>query len=182
VPVLLILALVGLGGLAQDLGDLGLELLLGAVGLVGGVGGHLGAVQRHRADPNHPGGGAPSQRRHQEPGQRLLVPDAEPRDGHVVGDLVAGQDPEGEVLDAAPLDLAGGAHADAGGVAQHAQQGLGVVGGVAVPVGPVGPVEGLQVELVDRVEVNQARWPSGSQSRRSGGSGKGWSRSPGRKL
>jgi hypothetical protein len=38
------------------------------------------------------------------------------------------------VLPAAALDLPGGAHPDRVGVQQHAEQGLGVVGGVAVPV------------------------------------------------
>jgi hypothetical protein len=35
---------------------------------------------------------------------------------------------------------------------QHAEQGLGVVGGVAVPVVAVLPVEGLKVDLVDHVD------------------------------
>jgi hypothetical protein len=43
-------------------------------------------------------------------GEGLLVADAEPRDGHVVGVLVGGQHPKGNVLVAAPLDLSGGAH------------------------------------------------------------------------
>jgi hypothetical protein len=34
---------------------------------------------------------------------------------------------------------------------EHAEQGLGVVGGVALPVAAVGSVEGRQVELVDYV-------------------------------
>jgi hypothetical protein len=51
----------------------------------------------------------------------------------------------------AALDLSGRAHAKAVGVVQHAEQGLGVVGGVAVPVVTVGPVEGRRVELVDHI-------------------------------
>jgi hypothetical protein len=82
----------------------------------------------------------------------LLVADPEPRDGHVVGRLVGGQDPEGEVLLAAAFELPGGAHADAVAIQQHAEQGLGVVGGMAAPVVAVLPVEGRQVELVDDVE------------------------------
>jgi hypothetical protein len=54
VAVLSVLALVGLGGLPQDLGHLGLELVVGAVGPLGGVGGHLGVVQRNGAEPDHP--------------------------------------------------------------------------------------------------------------------------------
>jgi hypothetical protein len=149
--VLAVVALVGLGGLAQDLGNLFLELLMGSVGPLGGVAGQLGAVQRHRADPDHPGGRAQLQGFDQEPGQGLLVADAEQGDGHVVGRLVAGQDAEGDVLSAAPLDLAGGAHPDGVGVQQHADQRLGVVGGVAVAVGAVGGKEPSQVELVDHV-------------------------------
>jgi hypothetical protein len=147
--VLAVLALVGLGGLPQDLGDLPLELV---EGVTGGVGGHLGAVQRDQADADQAAGGAQPQRGDQEAGQGVLVADPEPRDGHVVGCLVAGQNPEGDVLMAAALDLAGGAHPDGIGVQQHPQQGLGIVGGVTVPVGAVGAQERLQVELVDDVQ------------------------------
>jgi len=45
------------------------------------------------------------QRLREEPGQRGLVAHAEAGDGHVVGELVAGQHPEREVLTAAPFDL-----------------------------------------------------------------------------
>src|SRR5262245_11561167 len=41
---------------------------------------------------------------------------------------------------------------DAVGVQEHAEQELGVVGGMAVPIVTVGLVEGLQVELVDDVQ------------------------------
>jgi hypothetical protein len=67
-----------------------------------------------------------------------LVAGAEAGDGHVVGHLVGGQDPEGDVLLAAAFDLPGGTHAQAVAVEQHAQQGLGAVSRMAVPVGPVG--------------------------------------------
>jgi hypothetical protein len=66
--------------------------------------------------------------------------------------LAGGQDAEGEVLDAAPLDLPGGAHPGGVGVQQHAEQGLGVEGGVAVPVGPVAAQERAEIELVDHVQ------------------------------
>jgi len=95
--------------------------------------------------------------------------DPEPRDRDVVGGLVGGQHPEGDVLLAAPLDLAGGAHPQAVAVQQHAQQELGVVGRMAVPIGAVLSVEGLKVELVGDVKdepgevaggepVAQVRW------------------------
>jgi hypothetical protein len=72
-----IVALVGRGGLAQDLGDLGVEPVQGAVGLVGGVAGQLCAVQGDHADLDHPGRGAQLERGDQESGQALLVPYAE---------------------------------------------------------------------------------------------------------
>jgi hypothetical protein len=129
-----------------------------------------------------PAGGAQLQGLDEEAGKGLLVADAEARDRHVVGELVAGKHPEGEVLVAAPLDLPGGAHTDGVGVQQHAQQRRGVVGGMAVPVGAVGTQERFQVQLVDHVEDEPGEVVAGSQSRRSGGSRKGWSRSPCRKL
>ena len=84
--------------------------------------------------------------------------DPEPGDGDVVGDLVGGQDAEGDVLVAEPLDLAGGAHPDRVGVEEHAEQGLGVVGGVAVPVVAVLTLNAstLQVSLLKTCET--AAW------------------------
>jgi hypothetical protein len=70
----------------------------------------------------------------------------------VVGGLVGGQHPEGDVLGAAPFELPGGAHADAVGVQQHTKQEFRIVGGTPVPVGPVGLVERVEVELVDHVQ------------------------------
>jgi hypothetical protein len=125
--VLVVVGLVGLGGLPQDLGDLHFERGQGAVGPVGGVGDHLGAVQRDHAQADQPGRRAQLQRLDQEASQGLLVADAEPRDGHVVGEPVAGQHPEREIPDAAPLDLPGRAHPDGVGVQQHAEQGVGCV-------------------------------------------------------
>jgi hypothetical protein len=94
-------------------------------GVAGGVGGHLGAVERDHAEADQPGGGAQLQRPDEEPGQRGLVAGAEAGDGHVVGGLVAGQHPEGEVLGAVALDLAGGAHPNGIGVQQHPSRVLG---------------------------------------------------------
>jgi hypothetical protein len=45
-----------------------------------------------------------------------------PRDGHVVGELVGGQDPEGDVLVAAPFDLPGGPHPQAVAVEEDAEE------------------------------------------------------------
>src|SRR6266702_4463476 len=54
----------------------------------------------------------------------------------------------------APFDLPRGAHADAVAIQQHAEQELGIIGGVPVPVPvvTVGPVERVDVQLVDHVE------------------------------
>jgi hypothetical protein len=53
---------------------------------------------------------------------------------------------------------------------------------VAVPIVAVLAAEGLKVELVDHVEDEPGEVAGESQSRRSGGSRKRWSRSPRRKL
>jgi hypothetical protein len=136
--VLTVLSLIGLGRLLQDPVDLVLELGQGAVGAIGGVGGHLGPVQSDQTQVDQPGRRAQPQRLDQEPGQRLLVAGTEARDGHVVGHLVASESTEGEVLGAAPLDLPRRTHSGRVGVQQHAQQRLGVVGGMAVPIAAVG--------------------------------------------
>jgi hypothetical protein len=177
-----VLALVGVGGLAQDLGDLGVEPVKGAVGLVRTVAGQLGAIQGDRADLDHASGRAQLERGDQEAGQGLLVADAEARNGHMVRELVGGKDPEGDVLVAASLDLPGGAHADAVRVEQHAEQGFGVVGGMAVPVIAVGSVERGEVELVDHVQDEPGEVALGEPVAQVGGSRNGWSRSPRRKL
>jgi hypothetical protein len=148
----LVLALVGLGGLAQDLGDFLVELGQGAVGLVGGVAGHLGAVQGDHVQADQPHCRTEFERGDQEPGQRVLVADPEPGDGHVIGIGVAGQDAEGDVFVAAAFDLAGGTDAGAVGVQQHAEQHLGVVGSRTVAIGPIGGEERVQVELIDHVQ------------------------------
>jgi hypothetical protein len=167
--VLAVLRRVDLGGLAQDRGDLLVELGQRAVGLAGGVGGHLGPVQRHQAQADQPRFGTQPQRGDQQAGQGLLVADAESGDGHVVRGAVAGQHPEGEVLDTAPLDLPRGPHPGRIGVEEHAQQRLGVVGRVAVPVGPVGGKERAQVQLVDHVAHEPGQVVGGQPVARVGG-------------
>jgi hypothetical protein len=90
--------------------------------------GHRGWAGRG-ADLDHARGGAQLQRLDQEPGERGLVADTEPRDRDVVWGLVGGKDPKRDVLVAASFDLPGGAHANAAGIEEHGEQGLGVVGG-----------------------------------------------------
>jgi hypothetical protein len=146
--VLLIVSLIGLGGLGEQLGDLGLEVGVGAVGRRGGVCLDLGSVQGDQPQADHPGRRAQLQRLNQQPSQGLFVADPEPGDGHVIGCGVAAQDAEGNVLLTAAFDLAGGADPGAVGVQQHPR----LVGGSAVAVGSVDLEEGAQVELVDHVE------------------------------
>jgi hypothetical protein len=146
--------------------------------LIGGVAGQLGAVQGDGADPDH-ASGAQLERRHQEPGEGLLVAGAEPRDDHVVGGR---QHPEGDVLGQAPFDLPGGAHPDRICVEEHAEEERWVVGGVVVPVGPVRPVEECEVKLVDDVQDEPGQVVGREPIAQVGGSRKGWSRSQPRKL
>jgi hypothetical protein len=70
----------------------------------------------------------------------------------MIGAGVAAQDPKGDVLMTSAFDLAGGADPGAVGVQQHGQQHPGLVGGPAVPIGPIGLEERAKVELVDDVE------------------------------
>jgi hypothetical protein len=68
------------------------------------------------------------------------------------------------------------------GVQQHAQQQLGVVRGMAVPVGAVGAQERAEVELVDHIAHEPGQMVGGQPVARVGGSRRSWSRSPRRKL
>jgi hypothetical protein len=74
------------------------------------------------------------------------------------------------------------AHPDGVGVQQHAEQELGVVGWVTVPVVTVGPVEGAEVELVDYVEQEPGEMIVRQPVAQVGWEQKGLSRSPRRKL
>jgi hypothetical protein len=92
------------------------------------------------------------QRGHQQPGQGVFVADPEPGDGHVIRCGVAGKDPEGEVFVAAAFDLAGGADPGAVRIQQHRQQHPGLIGGPAVPIGPIRDQEPIKIQLVNHVE------------------------------
>ena len=86
------------------------------------------------AGSTSPAFGAEAEHLAEEIGQRLLVADPEAGDGGVVGGLVGGDHPEGDVLAAAALDLAGASLADAVGIGEQADHHLRLVGGGAVPV------------------------------------------------
>ena len=155
--VLAVFCLVDDSCLLEQLGNLGLEVGVGAVGRRGGVGLDLGPVERDESQADHAGGCAQLQRLDQQAGQGLFVADPEPGDGHVIGRAVAGQDAEGDVLVAAAFDLAGRADPGAVAIQQHSQQHPGLIGGPAMPIGPIGGQERAKVELVDHVQTNQAR-------------------------
>jgi hypothetical protein len=150
--VLAVLGPIRLGGFGEQLGDLGLEVGVGAVGGRGGVGLDLGAVQGDQPQADHPGGRAQLQRLDQQPGQGLFVADPEPGDGHMIRGRVGGQDSEGDVFLAAPLDLAGRTDPGAVAVQQYGQEHPGLIRGPAVAIGPIGLEERAKVELVDDVE------------------------------
>ena len=99
-----------------------------------------------------PAFGAEAEHLAEEVGERVLVADAEAGDRRVVGDLVGADHPEGDVLAAAALDPSRGALADRVGVGEQGEHHLRLVRGGAVAVGAVGGVEGLEVELLDRLD------------------------------
>jgi hypothetical protein len=84
--------------------------------------------------------------------QGLLMANPKARDRRVVGDLVGADHPEGDVLAAAALDSARRAFADGVGVGEQRHHHRRIVGGGAVAVGPIGRVEGLEVELGDGLD------------------------------
>ena len=88
----------------------------------------------------------------EEVSERLLVADPEAGDRRVVGNLVRADHPEGDVLAAAALDPSRGALADRVGVGEQGHHHLRIVRGAAVAVGAIGGVEGLEVELLDRLD------------------------------
>ena len=125
VAELLVLGCVDLGGLLEDLLR---QLLVGAVLPLGGVGGDPGAVEGERADRDQAGLAAEDQYLGEELGQLVGVACAKAGDRRVVGHLVGGDHPEGDVLGAAALDPPRGALADRVGVEQQRDHHLGVVG------------------------------------------------------
>jgi hypothetical protein len=179
---MLLLGPIRLGGLLEHLRDLCFELGVSALGRRGGVGLDLGAIQGDQPQAHHPSRSAQLQRLNQEAGQRLLVADPEPRDGHMVGPAVAGQDPEGNVLLQAPLDLPRGADPGAVGIQQHPNSIRGSYAARPCPSARYALRNGPRSSWSTTSSTNQARWSAGSQSRRSGGSRNAWSRSQARKL
>jgi hypothetical protein len=101
---------------------------------------------------------------------------AKVRDRRMVGDEVAGHDPVGDVLYAGALDPARGAVAARVGIEQERHHHRRLVGWPAVPVGPIGGVEGAQIEETAS-RIVHTRCSSGTHSRSDGGIRKTCSRS-----
>jgi hypothetical protein len=126
------------------------ELLVGAVLPIGGVCSDPGAVDGDRADRDQAGLGAEGEHLAKEPRELVLVAGPKARDRRVVGLLVGGDHPEGDVLDQAAFDLSRGALGDRVGVEQQGDHW--VVGRSAPAVVPVVRKERLQVHLRDGIE------------------------------
>jgi hypothetical protein len=75
--VRVVLGPISLGGLGEQLGDLGFEVGVAAVGRGGGVGLDLSAVQGDQPETDQAGGRAQLERGDQQPGRGLLVADPE---------------------------------------------------------------------------------------------------------
>ena len=69
-----------------------------------GVGVNLRAVDRDHPDLHEPCLLAQPEHRAEQLGQRVLVAGAEPRDRRVIGLLLGGDHPVGDILDAPALD------------------------------------------------------------------------------
>jgi hypothetical protein len=143
-------------GLGQQVGDLGLQLRLDPAGvLIGqravpaGVGVDLGAVQGHRAHPQHTH--FARQFEHLDEQLRDLLKKAPPehRDGVVVGVLVGRDEAERHGVIGRALQLAAGEHPRGVAVHQDAQQHRRVVGGRAGAA--VGLGHPAQVEAIDHL-------------------------------
>jgi hypothetical protein len=143
------LILGGVGGLGL-LEDLARKLLVIDVRVATGVGMKLGPVDRDDADLRQARPGAEQQHLAEQAPQRPLVALDEPRDRCVVGPLLRRQHPEGDVLDARPLDNPRGTNPARVGVKQQADHHRRLVGRTTAPITPIGRIEALEVHLLDR--------------------------------
>ena len=143
----LVLGGVGLAPLAHQPVHLGLQPGTGAVGAQGGVGPHLGPVQGHHAHPHHADPPTQGQHLDEQVLQRLLVVHHEPGDRPVVGLVVAGDHPVGDVHLAQPGHVARRHHSLAVAVDDEGQHHVGVIGGAAGTVVGMASVQGARVQL-----------------------------------
>ena len=136
----------------EDAPHLGLQVRIRAVALTAGVGVQLGPVERDHPDPHQTSLGAQPEHLGEQSRERLLVLLAETADRRVVGVLVRGQHPEGDVLPAAPFDLAARALALAVGVEHERDHHRRLVRLPPPTVLAVALVERGEVQLADRIE------------------------------
>ena len=87
--------------------------------VLGGISFHLGAIQRHMTQADHPGLLAEAEDLNKQILEGIKIAAAKLTDAAVVRLLVAGEHPAGQILITGPLDLAGGDDAHAVGVEQQ---------------------------------------------------------------
>jgi hypothetical protein len=115
--------------LAQDLADLGFELVVGAAGLVSGVARDVGASRATTPILTIAVAAHSSSEATRKPARACSW---RARNHAIVTHdpgLARGNDAEGDVRVQASFEPPGGAHADAVAIEEHAEQVLGVVGG-----------------------------------------------------
>ena len=112
----------------------------------------LGAVDGDHPRVDQTGIRTQRQNLAEEAGERILMTLAEPRDRRVVGNLVSGDNAEGHVFLARPLDRARRPDPARVRVEQQRDHHRWLERRPAVPVLPVGGVERAQVHLRHRVE------------------------------
>ncbi len=132
-----------------------------AHGLVlGGIGLNLGAIERHMAQADNPRLLAQPQDLHKQTLEGIEVAAPELTDTAVIGLLVAGHHPEGQILVAGTFDLAGGDDAHAVGAEQEHRQPLRGRLRLHPGVKPLLPTrilglgrnqDGREIQLVDQV-------------------------------
>jgi len=148
-PIAVELVLGGVDGLGL-FDDLARQLLVIDVRVATGVGVDLGAVDRDDPDLGQPGPRAEDQDLAEQPGHRRLVALDEPRDRRVIRPLLRGDDAEGDVLDARPLDDSRGSNPARVGVEQQRDHHRRLVGRAALAIDPVGRIKRPQIHLLDR--------------------------------
>lgn len=140
---------VQVGRLLQDLAG---NVLIAARRVMRRGGSDLGAVDRDDADVDEAGLRAQRQDLAEQLGDRVLLADAKPRDRGVIGRVVGGDDPEGDVVATTPLDRPRRTHPDGIGVDEQRDHHLRIVRRPTPPVLPIGRVERAQVHLRDRLQ------------------------------
>jgi hypothetical protein len=138
--------------LGKDPGDLGIDRRGVPVGVGRCVGGELRAIDRDEAELAEPGRGTEPEDVGEEFAKGGLVVDPEAGDRRVVGELVGGDDPVGDVAVAASLDLARRALAGRVGVEEEGGHHRRLERRCPPAVGPVASVDRTEVHLGDGIE------------------------------